>query len=346
MDRGFSPEVLATLAGQTNVISNWQVDERTRRSLQRACARGLARRLTWSVYLASTAAPTVDQLVWAAHLHCGPDSMIAGRSAMVLAGWRDVQKRPIHVLVPASRQPRGVPDWMRVHRSQEMPARSMGSLPRVPPHPAALQAAAWAASDREVMYVLTSAMQQGVVAPRRLQAETQLNPRLRRRQLTFDIAAEYLDGMQSVNEIDFAGLCRRHRVPQPVRQTRRLDRDGHWRYTDAEFLLPDGRILIVEIDGLHHLNRRELAGRHQAAERPHDRDGRAAPARGDVDAETRTRRLHVLPQGRRHWNVVNISPPSQQMFARNPQVTGIPRRSGPSPVDPNRVRCRRGAGRG
>jgi very-short-patch-repair endonuclease len=32
-----------------------------------------------------------------------------------------------------------------------------------------------------------------------------------------------------------------------------MDAGGVWRYTDAEFTMRDGRTLIVEIDGLHHL---------------------------------------------------------------------------------------------
>ena len=99
--RGLDPLVTKLLVAQENVVANWQLDERHRRIAQRMCDRGVARRLSWSVHLLSAAAPTATQLVWAAHLHCGPASMIAGRSAMVLSGWRDVQKCPVHVRVPA-----------------------------------------------------------------------------------------------------------------------------------------------------------------------------------------------------------------------------------------------------
>lgn len=252
--RGLDTLVVKLLVAQANVIANWQLDERHRRIAQRMCDRGVARRLSWSVYLLSAAAPTAAQLVWAAHLHCGPASLIAGRSAMVLSGWRDVQKRPIHVLVPAARQPRANPPWLQVRRCRSMPLNSLGSLPRVPPHLAAAQAAAWAVTDREAMFLLTSGMQQGVITPGRLQAEVANHPTLRRRALTHEIAVEYSNGLQSMNEIDFAKLCRRYRIPAPVCQTRRLDAAGKWRYTDAEFTLPDGRTLIVEIDGLHHLD--------------------------------------------------------------------------------------------
>jgi very-short-patch-repair endonuclease len=97
-------------------------------------------------------------------------------------------------------------------------------------------------------------MQQRVITPTQIQAECRTHVRMHRRGLTLDVATEYLNGLQSTNEVDFAALCRRYRIPQPVRQTRRRDSAGKWRYTDAEFVLPDGRVLIVEIDGLHHLD--------------------------------------------------------------------------------------------
>ena len=56
------------------------------------------------------------------------------------------------------------------------------------------------------------------------------------------------DGAHSLGELDFAGLCREHGLPEPTRQAVRT--------------LPDGRIyldvawedigLVVEIDGGHH----------------------------------------------------------------------------------------------
>jgi hypothetical protein len=60
-----------------------------------------------------------------------------------------------------------------------MPLNSLGSLPRVPPHLAAAQAAAWAVTDCEAMFVLTSGTQQGVITPGRLQAEMADHPTLR-----------------------------------------------------------------------------------------------------------------------------------------------------------------------
>ena len=59
-------------------------------------------------------------------------------------------------------------------------------------------------------------------------------------------------GVHSVNEYDFARECVRRGLPTPVRQAVRTDGEGRRRYTDVEFHMPKG-VLVVEIDGLGHL---------------------------------------------------------------------------------------------
>ena len=56
-----------------------------------------------------------------------------------------------------------------------------------------------------------------------------------------------------MSELDFIGLCRRHGLPDPRLQVVRRDRDGRRRWLDAVFDLPDGRELVVEVDGAAHL---------------------------------------------------------------------------------------------
>ena len=55
-------------------------------------------------------------------------------------------------------------------------------------------------------------------------------------------------------ELDVARMCRRHGLPRPRRQVRRRDSSGRWRYTDAEWLLPDGRVVVLEVDGAFHMD--------------------------------------------------------------------------------------------
>ena len=54
-------------------------------------------------------------------------------------------------------------------------------------------------------------------------------------------------------EIDLGVVCRRGGLLAPTRQRRRTDRLGRVRYTDAEWDLPDGRTLVLEVDGAFHM---------------------------------------------------------------------------------------------
>jgi hypothetical protein len=54
-------------------------------------------------------------------------------------------------------------------------------------------------------------------------------------------------------EIDFARLCRRAGLPEPRRQSVRLEPSGRRRYLDAEWRRADGRTVVAEVDGALHL---------------------------------------------------------------------------------------------
>jgi len=56
------------------------------------------------------------------------------------------------------------------------------------------------------------------------------------------------DGAQSLGELDFAQMCRRHGIPPPDRQVLRRTARGRV-YLDARWA---GRRLVVEIDGAGH----------------------------------------------------------------------------------------------
>ena len=61
-------------------------------------------------------------------------------------------------------------------------------------------------------------------------------------------------GAQALSEIDMAALCRRHHLRPPDRQVVRRDASGRRRYLDCEWVLDDGTIVVLEIDGSHHLD--------------------------------------------------------------------------------------------
>ena len=57
-----------------------------------------------------------------------------------------------------------------------------------------------------------------------------------------------------MSEIDPIRVCRRFGIQEPDRQVERVDSHGRLRYLDAEWTLNDGRRVILEVDGAHHLD--------------------------------------------------------------------------------------------
>lgn len=68
-----------------------------------------------------------------------------------------------------------------------------------------------------------------------------------------DIVGDISGGGHTLAEIDLGPLARQAGLPAPRRQALRRERSGRVRYVDAEFELPDGTVLAVEIDGAVHL---------------------------------------------------------------------------------------------
>ncbi|MGH3587119.1 MAG: hypothetical protein ACRDQ0_12430, partial [Pseudonocardia sp.] len=60
-------------------------------------------------------------------------------------------------------------------------------------------------------------------------------------------------GAQSFAEIDVGHLCKEAGLSSPKRQRLRRDKTGRVRYLDCEWELPDGRVIVLEIDGSFHL---------------------------------------------------------------------------------------------
>ena len=48
-------------------------------------------------------------------------------------------------------------------------------------------------------------------------------------------------------------MCRAYGLEPPVRQTKRRDAAGRLRFTDCDWRLGDGRVLVLEVDGGFHM---------------------------------------------------------------------------------------------
>ena len=128
-----------------------------------------------------------------------------------------------------------------------------GGVPRLPAARSALDAGAWQPHPRYACGVLAAVVQQRICAALDLAESLRTVGRIRHKQAMRLAVHDIAGGAEALSEIDIAGMCRRFGLAPPDRQVVRLDRDGRRRYLDAEWHLPDGRLLVLEIDGAHHM---------------------------------------------------------------------------------------------
>jgi len=198
---------------------------------------------------------TVDQHRWAASLTVGRGHPVylAGSSALAVLGMRGLASRPIHVIVGTGRQYRRQATDIVVHRTRSLPIEDRHRLGRPPctmPARSLIDAAQWARSDRQAVATIAAGFQQRLVAALDVTPVLERMTHVKRRRLIVAAVADAAGGAESIAEVDFALLCRRHGLPEPSRQAVRVDGTGRRRYRDVYF---DRWRLQVEIDGAQHM---------------------------------------------------------------------------------------------
>lgn len=96
-------------------------------------------------------------------------------------------------------------------------------------------------------------MQQRLTTADRLLGASREIRKLRHGRLFRLALGDIAGGAQSFAEIDVGRLCREAGLAEPRRQRIRKDKEGRRRYLDCEWDLPDGRVLVLEIDGSFHM---------------------------------------------------------------------------------------------
>jgi very-short-patch-repair endonuclease len=251
---------------QKGVLTTAQVtDHCGRPALRRQLRRRQWRRICAGVVSTHTGPLTRDQQLWVAVLVAGPGARLAGTTAASQGGVRGLRPGPVQVLIPASRNRSALlshmPDDMapvRVRRTIVLPPshQQAASPPRTTTARAVVDAAGWAENDDEARTIIAAACQQRRVQPAELRAVLNLLPGIRRHRLIAATINDVAGGAESLAEIDFMNLCRRHRLPCPSRQQRRTDAEGRRRFLDAYWA---EQRLHVEVDGSHHMDVRHWA---------------------------------------------------------------------------------------
>jgi hypothetical protein len=179
--------------------------------------------------------------------------MVGGLTAATVHGLRHWDREVITIWVanPMSFDPLDGFRFFRTRRPFDLLV-GPGDLPVALIEPAVLMFAAYEPNLRTGMGALAAACQQRLTTPHLLDEwRLRLRP-LRRSKSIGEHLGDLMGGAQALSEIDVRRACKAFGVIPPRRQTKRRDSNGRVRYTDCEWDLPDGTVLVLEIDGAYH----------------------------------------------------------------------------------------------
>ncbi len=212
---------------------------------------------------------TRRQRLQVALTHVGDKGGLAARTALEVHGFRGFGPEDddrIHVVHPRGSSVLPMPDLV-VHESRRLTAGDLVArrgLRATDAARLAIDMSAWQANPRLAYAVLAAAVQQRLTTARLLAERLDRAGAVRHaghlRMAIADISA----GAQTLGEMDVGRLCRQHGIAEPNRQRLRCDSAGRRRYLDCEWDCADGTVLILEIDGLHHLEAVHWGQRHEA----------------------------------------------------------------------------------
>ena len=203
------------------------------------------------------APPTREQLMHIAVLDAESLAALASHTALELAGFRGFADEAveIHLVVPRGAKATRLPG-VRLHESRRLGPDGVTKrrgLPCTQVERSAIDAGAWQPFPRFACLMLAAVVQQGLTNAERLSDVLHDVGRCGKTYMRLAVA-DIAQGAQSLGELDLATVCRKFDLVPPDRQEIRRDSRGRPRYLDAEWRLPSGEIVVLEIDGSHHLD--------------------------------------------------------------------------------------------
>jgi hypothetical protein len=194
-----------------------------------------------------------DELVGVALRNCGPQAATTAFTAAQQCGLRGWEREVIHVLVPAGARicrPPGL--HLRVHWTGNWKGEAIANG-RHALAPALVTAATTFPTARPACGLLAAGVQQRLLTAAAVRATLDARRGVRHHHAMTLAVDDIAEGAQALSEIDFARLCRRNGLPEPIRQAVRIERSGRRRYLDAEWSTRTGRRAVAEVDGALHL---------------------------------------------------------------------------------------------
>ncbi len=212
---------------------------------------------TWgrNVVVLQNAPLTAAQREWVAVLLPGKPAALAGLSAAAAAGLRGFEPDRVHVLVRHAAEAR-MPGWVKLHESRRFTGSDINSAAapaRTRIARSLIDGATWSRYPRRACAILCAGVQQRLVTADELTTELRAAGPIRHVAIMRQVLGDISGGAHTLAEIDLGKLASRAGLPPPTRQGMRKDPSGQLRYLDAEFDLPDGAVLAVEVDGRGHL---------------------------------------------------------------------------------------------
>jgi very-short-patch-repair endonuclease len=190
-----------------------------------------------------------EQLLWRAVLHAPDACWVSHISALLHRGLERWTTAPVHVLTGRRQRPLALPGVV-VHQSHRVPVEppdlALG-LPVVPVARAVIDAASSQPHPRLAAALVVACVQQSLATPAMLDSELAVCGRVRHKVRIREALRAAAAGSESVAEIDAEALVLRAGLPRPRRQV--------WvagRRRDLVVDLPDGRLLVLEVDGPQH----------------------------------------------------------------------------------------------
>ncbi len=205
------------------------------------------------VVCTTTGVLTREQRTWAGVLHAGPGSAIGGLTALERRGLEHWHRAEITVLLAKSHNLEPLEGVRFVETRRPVGLYATGAPPTWRTEPAALLFAGYTTSTRTALGLLAAVVQQRLTTPERILRELPGMHPLRRSKLVRSTLAEVAEGAHSLAEMGVGRMCLQEGLPMPDRQVRRRDASGRTRFTDAQWRLPDGRVVVLEIEGSFHM---------------------------------------------------------------------------------------------
>jgi hypothetical protein len=183
---------------------------------------------------------------------CAPGSALAGLSALKVDGLTGFDLVDTHVVLPeGAKRPHAqglIPHWST--ELSDLDVHPLVRPRRTRPARSAIDAAAWAATDRQAVAIVLASFQHGLVIARTMHQAMERRGPIHRRALIRESILDAEGGIQSLPERDFDEIRIGARLPRPARQRRVQRPDGRY-YLGTCW---DEWNVAAEIHGIPHID--------------------------------------------------------------------------------------------